>query len=404
MKKKANINEGWRTILMLTAIFFFNFMARMIFSPLLPNIEADLGINHAQAGTFFFFIACGYFISLTGSAFVSSMIQHRRLIIFSAMVLGLALPGISFCQDLHAVRMGLLIVGLATGLYLPSAIATLTAGIPPHRWGKAIAIHELAPNMTFILAPVLSEILLRWVSWRGVVSLTGGISLLLGIIFMWQVKDGAFQGDPPGWNILRRIQSDPAFWIMIVLFSLGASGTLGIYAMLPLYLVDGHGMDQTWVNTLFALSRVASLATALVGGWAADRFGIRQTLALTLGLSGMLTILLGVASASWIVVCMFLQPLPAVAFFPAAFASLASIGPAGARNIVISLTVPIAFLMGGGVVPMLIGIMGDAGYFPAGFWITGLLMLAGGGLALRWACCGNRAGRTEHPAIKASAR
>jgi NNP family nitrate/nitrite transporter-like MFS transporter len=306
------------------------------------------------------------------------------------MVLGLTLPGISFCHDLKAVRVGLFIVGLVTGLYLPSAIATLTAGIPPHRWGKAIAIHELAPNLVFILAPILSEIFLQWFSWRGVVSLMGGISLLLGIIFMWKVKDGAFRGDPPGWETVRRIQSDSAFWIMIVLFSLGASGTLGIYAMLPLYLVDVHEMDQTWVNTFFALSRVGSLVTALIGGWAADRFGIRQTLALTLSLSGMLTILLGMGSASWIVACMFLQPLPAVAFFPAAFASLASIGPSGTRNIVISLTVPIAFLMGGGVVPMLIGIMGHAGYFPAGFWLTGMMMLAGGMFAFRWAWCGSR--------------
>jgi NNP family nitrate/nitrite transporter-like MFS transporter len=390
MKKKENINDEWMTIVMLTFIFFLNFMGRMIFSPLLPNIEADLGINHAQAGTFFFFMACGYFISLAGSAFVSSIIQHRCLIVFSAMVLGLTLPGISFCHDLKAVRVGLFIVGLVTGLYLPSAIATLTAGIPPHRWGKAIAIHELAPNLVFILAPILSEIFLQWFSWRGVVSLMGGISLLLGIIFMWKVKDGAFRGDPPGWETVRRIQSDSAFWIMIVLFSLGASGTLGIYAMLPLYLVDVHEMDQTWVNTFFALSRVGSLVTALIGGWAADRFGIRQTLALTLSLSGMLTILLGMGSASWIVACMFLQPLPAVAFFPAAFASLASIGPSGTRNIVISLTVPIAFLMGGGVVPMLIGIMGHAGYFPAGFWLTGMMMLAGGMFAFRWAWCGSR--------------
>jgi hypothetical protein len=46
--------------------------------------------------------------------------------------------------------------------------------------------------------------------------------------------------------------------------------------------------------------------------------------------------------------------------------------------------------MGGGVVPMLIGIMGHAGYFPAGFWLTGMMMLAGGMFAFRWAWCGSR--------------
>lgn len=381
MKKGCFSKAGRTTILMLTALFFFNFMARIIFSPLLPNIEADLNINHAQAGSFFFLIACGYFLSLTGSAYISGFFQHRGIIIFSALVLGLVLPAISLCQSPGTIRIGLVIIGMAAGLYLPSAIATLTSTVKPNRWGRAIAIHELAPNMSFILAPVLAGFLLKWVSWRGVVSMTGAVSLLLGSVFMLTVQGGRFCGEHPGFQALRCILSDRGFWGMMVLFSLGISGTLGIYSMLPLYLVDFHGIDQARVNALFALSRVATLGTALLGGWAADRFGTRRTMVLTLGITGGLTILLGLASSSWVVGIMFLQPLPAVAFFPAGFAALSSIGTAGSRNIVISLTIPIAFLFGSGAIPMLIGTMGNAGCFDYGFVMSGLLILMGGGIA-----------------------
>ena len=58
------------------------------------------------------------------------------------------------------------------------------------------------------------------------------------------------------------------------------------------------------------------------------------------------------------------------------------ITPPNARNLAVSFSVPFGFLIGGGVIPTLIGAMGDAGSFATGFMITGALIFAGGLLAL----------------------
>jgi NNP family nitrate/nitrite transporter-like MFS transporter len=79
----------------------------------------------------------------------------------------------------------------------------------------------------------------------------------------------------------------------------------------------------------------------------------------------------------------FLQPLLAVCFFPAGFAALARIGPAGSRSLAVSLAIPIAFLLGGGAVPTLIGFMGDAVSFAAGIMLVGVLITVGALLAGR---------------------
>jgi hypothetical protein len=42
------------SILFLTSIFFLNFISRIIWAPLMPAIEGDLGIGHGEAGSFFF--------------------------------------------------------------------------------------------------------------------------------------------------------------------------------------------------------------------------------------------------------------------------------------------------------------------------------------------------------------
>jgi NNP family nitrate/nitrite transporter-like MFS transporter len=48
----------------------------------------------------------------------------------------------------------------------------------------------------------------------------------------------------------------------------------------------------------------------------------------------------------------------------------------------VGLTIPFGYLIGGGVIPTLIGVMGDARSFAFGFVMTGILIICAGMLAL----------------------
>jgi NNP family nitrate/nitrite transporter-like MFS transporter len=272
-------------------------------------------------------------------------------------------------------------LGAGAGLYLPSGIATLTALIKPLHWGKAIAVHELAPNLGFVLAPLLSELVMIWFSWRTVPVMIGVINILLGITFARFGRGGSFTGDAAGLASFKAFFANPAFWIMVILFALGVAGTLGIYTMLPLYLVTEHAIDRNFANALVSFSRISSLFMAFAGGWASDRFGPRKTLIIVFLFSGFATIAMGTVSGIWVIGAIFFQPMLAVCFFPVGFAALSRIAPAGARNIAVSLAAPIAFMIGGGGVPAFIGFMGDISSFAAGIVLVGVMITMGAILA-----------------------
>ena len=376
----------WRvqvvSLLFLTLIFFLNFISRIIPAPLLPVIERDMGLGHGEAGALFLLISLGYFSTLSGSGFVSSRLTHRRTIIVSCASLGAALLAVALSSSPWAVALGLLGLGMAAGLYLPSGIAAITSLVGPRHWGKALATHELAPNLSFVLAPLTAEVFLRWMPWRGVVALVGACALLACAAFARYGRGGDFAGEAPGFSSVRALAAIPSFWIMIVLFSLGISSTLGIYSMLPLYLVTERGLDQGWANTLVALSRVSTLGTAFLAGWITDWMGPRRTMAGVFAVTGVLTVLLGVAADSWLVLVIFLQPTLAVCFFPAGFAALSLISPPESRSLAVSLAVPLGFLTGAGVVPIGIGMMADAGSFALSFCLVGAVIAGGSSLSL----------------------
>jgi NNP family nitrate/nitrite transporter-like MFS transporter len=364
-------------ILLLAVIFFLNFMGRISIAPLLPAIEEDLCISHVQAGSLFMITTAGYFLAVMGSGLVSSRMSHRSTIVLSAFAAAVALVGVSLSNGFSSLRVSLLVLGLATGFYLPSGIVTLTSLVPAKHWGKALAIHELAPNLGFVAAPLISEALLQWFSWQGVLGVLGVSSALCGWVFWRFGQGGRFQGQVPNLSSYRNLFGQGSFWIMVILFGLGVSASFGIYTMLPLYLTAGQGMERSFANTLIGLSRVSGIFTSIIAGWATDRFGPQRTMPWALLLAGLATMLMGSASGAWLILMVFFQPMLAGCFFPAGFAALSRIGSAQSGGLAVSMAVPLGFLFGGGALPVAIGILGDAGHFASGIAGTGVLILSG---------------------------
>ncbi|MGM0453845.1 MAG: MFS transporter [Thermodesulfobacteriota bacterium] len=365
-------------ILFISLIFFLTFIARVLISPLMPKIEAELGLRHAQAGALFLWLSVGYFIALATSGIISARIGHRRTIVLAACGVGGALIAIALSDGLWQLRGAVFLLGIAAGIYLPSGITTLTDMVNPGQWGKAIALHEMAPNLGFVCAPLIAEMLLIYFPWRGVPAAVGVFAFVIGLLFALFGKGGNFLGKPPGMAAFRVLFSTREFWIMVLLFGLAISSTMGIYTMLPLFLTNEIGIARNTANTLIGISRLFGIGSALISGWAADRFGPRRTIRFMLGATGLATILLGAASSAWFAVgCVFVQAVLGTCYFPAGFSVLSAIAPPEYRNVTVSLTIPFAFVFGGGITPALIGASGDFGNFGTGIMIIGALIATG---------------------------
>lgn len=368
------MKSKYKPIYFLAGIVFLNLLVRVILSPLLLTIENDLGITRSQASGLFLFISLGYVSTMLSSGFISAKLSHRRTIQLSIISTGLVLLLISRSISLNTLRIALMLLGMSCGLYLPSGMAVLTRLADSKNWGKAIAIHELGPNMSLIAAPLLVEALLRFYPWRVIFLLLGCACLLGGVLFALLVKEGDFRGEPPNFANLGLILSKPSFWIITIILCLVIGSALGVYSVLPAYLVSNRAMERDFVNFLVGLSRVSGLFTVFLSGWLIDRFGVKFVLSATGLTVGMLTVLLGLTQGIGLVLVIILQPMLIAGFFPAAFAALANIGPARTRNVAVSLMIPFGNLIGGGVVPAAMGRLAEHGAFAIGFIVIGAML------------------------------
>lgn len=198
-----------------------------------------------------------------------------------------------------------------------------------------------------------------------------------GLLFALWGRRQTLPGQAPNTKILRNLLLERSFWILIILFSLGIGASLGVYSMVPLYLVSERGMERSLANSWLGLSRISALGTVFLSGWLADRLGPRLTLGAVFLTAGLLTAMLGIAPRSWIVPIIFLQPVATASFFPPAFAVLSQISSPRIKNVTVSLTLPVAYLLGGGAIPAVIGVMGERSSFHLGFIMVGILLFGG---------------------------
>jgi len=309
------------------------------------------------------------------SGFVSSRITHRKTILLSAMISGLSFFVISSTSTLVAIKIGLFTLGIGCGFYFPSGIATITSLIEAKKLGKALGLHELGPNLAFVLAPVIVEYFLDFTSWRIILMVIGSANLLMAVVFGCFGQGGHFPGEAPHLRNLRKMLSQSSFWIIIIFFSLAAAGTIGVYSIIPTYLVVEKEMEQATANTLFSLSRISVLFVILLAGYLVDRVGTKLSIGVIMVTAGVTTILLGLTTKLGLIIIVFIQPVLISSFFPAGFAAISKIAPRRMHNLAVSVILPLTVLFGGGIVPAVLGFLGEYSSFSKGFVLLGGLMM-----------------------------
>ncbi len=373
-RRDLPLGQAYPWLLFIALVFFLNFTARAIFSPLMVAIEADLGLGHGQAGMLYLDVSVGYSVTLFAAGFLTSRLSHRRCVSLAAFLMGLALLAVSMLRELSHIHVGLVILGMAGGLYLPSGIASVTSLVRSKDYGKALAVHELAPNLGLLLAPLLADLFLAMGSWRSALAALGVVSVVMAALFARFGQGGDFRSDPPDTGLIGAMLRTPAFWFLTLGFSLGLGASMGIYNMLPLFLVNERGMTSLAANHLLAVSRISGPVCIFGAGWLADRLGATRTMGISLALTGAATLLVGALQGWWLYAAIFCQPLFIISFFPAGFAAISQALPPGARGVAISLIIPTGIVTGLGLVPAALGLLGEHGYFGAGFMALGAII------------------------------
>jgi len=355
-------------------LWYLSFSTRTIFSPILPLIEDALSLSHGEAGGLFTSCSIGYSLTLLIAGHFASVWGYKRTVVFGFMGAGLVFIGLQWAQTYLAFHILFFLLGVATGTYLPSILPIITEMYDHRHWGKAFGIHDSAASVSIFSIPVLVAFGLHFLSWKKLLLILGFISFLLPIFF-WKVsiepkKETSHQ---KGGRIVDLFKRRP-LWIIAFLTIFSSACTLGIYLILPLYLIKERGVDFDIANNLLGISRVGGIFISILSGFLIDRYGYRTILMWSLAAGGLSTVCLSLSSSlTPILISLVLQGTLLIAYFPASFAAISNLTPLSERSMAIGVTAFLGVILGVGGTPFILGLIADRFSFQVGILWLGIL-------------------------------
>ena len=356
-------------------LFWLNYSGRATLSPLLVSVERDLEIGHAAATSLLFMQSLGFCIAQFMCGFLLSRVLPRSMTAFSLIFSGLAFLFMPLAHSLNVARPIFFAFGFFAGFYFPAAMSTLSSLVYPGDWGKAVAVHEFAPNVGFICIPLVAQALLLSLSWQGVFFCVGLSLLCGGLAFAAFGRGGRSHAAPPSFRGVHDIVWNPAAWALMALLAISCIGEFSVYSILQVYLVQDAHFSPAGANVAIAAARILTPAAVVIGGVVADRKNPYVVLAGGLVLPALALALMCLPSDFSALTGMGLQAFSIALLFPSLFKAMALSFPADRQALVMSLTMPLASLIAAGLAPMFLGWCGEIWSFRAGLAALGAASL-----------------------------
>ena len=100
-------------------------------------------------------------------------------------------------------------------------------------------------------------------------------------------------------NSLRKTYNDfpPLFWIIVATYFIDSIGSTLLFPFFALYITERFGVGMTQAGILLGMSSLFGLVGSLIGGALTDRIGRRPLILFGLVLSGLSSLMFGLASS-----------------------------------------------------------------------------------------------------------
>ena len=191
-------NYKWVLLVFLSLAFFFHQADRVLFGLLTIPIQDDLHLTDLQIGFVNTSLFCTLAVATPLAGFLGDRISRKWIITASLLFWSL----MTACTGFVGGICGLVFFrSIATGggesFYAPSAFALIASHHKETR-SIALSIHQSALYIGLMFSGTLVAYALKlFGGWRMVFFVFGGLGFMLGVIFIWALKDGERRTDIP---------------------------------------------------------------------------------------------------------------------------------------------------------------------------------------------------------------
>ena len=291
-------SASWALPFAVTLVAMFALqLSNLGFSPLLPSIQQEFGMNYRQLGLF-----TGIYGLLALALSVPAGVSAKRFgekRVLGAGLLGVAagslLLGQAWNFESALAFRGLTIFGYRFAFVCVLIAVALTA--PPSLRGRTMGVLGATSALSSVIGAPLGGALVDDLGWR-IAILGYAAAAVFGVVAFWLFyrpvagEDSNNAGiNPVDTGSRRSAFLSPVVWILALIVGMGGFGQFTVTYFVPSVADSVYGLDARSAGVIISTGYLTAIAVNLIVGLLADRFN-------KLFVLGGVFILLAVASSS----------------------------------------------------------------------------------------------------------
>ena len=277
---------AWAVVALLWPVVLLNYLDRQMISTVRASMRADIPsiASDQDFGTLMAVFMWVYALLSPVGGFIADRFNRRWTVIGSLFVWSAVTWITGHATTYSQILFFRALMGVSEAFYFPAALALIADFHTGNTRARAVGIHQSGVYAGLILGGIGGYIAEQG-SWRNCFNWFGAAGVIYAVVLMLTLKDSpkgmqspAVKGDVvTPLATLRALWSQPAFWILVIYFTLPAIAGWVTKNWLPTYLADTFNLKQGPAGlSATGYIQIASFLGVLSGGMIADSW-MRRT-------------------------------------------------------------------------------------------------------------------------------
>jgi len=271
---------AWAAVALLWPVAMLNYLDRQMVSTIRASIRADIPsiATDAQFGVLMAIFMWIYALLSPIGGFVADRFNRRWTVIGSLFVWSAVTWLTGHANTYGEMKFYRALMGISEAFYIPAALALIADFHPGSTRARAVGIHQTGIYTGMALGGIGGYIA-QMSSWRNCFTWFGAAGVAYAVVLMLALKDAPSESGEARrgkshitiGDTVRALWTQPAFWILVMYFTLPAIGGWVTKNWLPTFLADTFKLKEGPAGlSATGYIQIASFAGVLFGGVLAD--------------------------------------------------------------------------------------------------------------------------------------
>lgn len=266
----------YTTIILCTVAFFATMAARLVISPVVPDISDAFRVSNGVIGLALTLMWAAYALAQFPSGVFADRFGERTVILTALSGTAVASVLLTLAPSFTFFALTIVFLGAVAGLHYSVATTLLTRVFTGT--GRAIGIHVAGGPLAGLVAPVAAAVTASLFGWRAAIFIGAVFALPTFVAFAWFIRPTEPRrpdqpmGDQFELDGLVSLLSRPSIAYTLSLALIGAFSWQAAASFLPAFLAEGRGFSTWTAGVLFSVFfAVHGLSQPIIGAFS-DRY------------------------------------------------------------------------------------------------------------------------------------